>query len=695
MNQNFTTADVTVVTVSYNSAEAVAVMLSSLPADTPVNIVDNAGRDGSALDALAQSRPNTRVIRQRKNYGFGDACNAGAGEATTEFTLLLNPDTIVQDGAIEALIAAAARHDEKTAFNPRISYDDGRPHFKRRSILLPRSEWLPRGWPETEREVPVLAGSAVFCRTLLLRRVAFNTNIFLYHEDDEWSLRLRRNGGKLVFVPDAHIIHLSGKSSGRSPKIARFKGFHMGRSRIYAMTESDMPLVRLRCLAHALGQLMSPLTWTSERKRAKAIGIWEGVRSSQKMYHHPEEMPDRGFGIPMWKVKRELRRLGRDIVGAPKAFYDRFMSTAAYDLIERKKVQRFDGRVARGDRVAIYLIFPKDGLLPSHKQSIAYIRQSGYAPFVVSNLPLSETDKGYLKDNTWKYLSRPNRGYDFGGYREGFMSLRDDLNDLEYLSFLNDSSWFPVPNTDDWFQRAEALGVDYAAAATSYSIQRVPLDRYHTIHWELDPNLRDFHYCSYALLVGRSILQDPRYTKFWRSYVLTERKNKVVRRGEMGMSRFAVDNGFSHEAIYDLSTLPDVLDTCTDEELYHYANHMVLLGDKDTKKSIAEIVPTLDARRSAADRHDTIKLLMTTAARIGVSYVLPEFLHHKHQFPFVKKSPLGLDRSDSDIMVAFGAQLPGKDGQIIQHEMDMIRHAKAFDTDESQRSTRAAVAMKG
>jgi GT2 family glycosyltransferase len=678
MSERFTTADVTVVTVSYNSAEALSVMLPSLPADTKVVIVNNAGRDGKALETLAGERPNTHVIHQKKNFGFGDGCNIGAGDAKTEFTFLLNPDTIVQDGAIEALIAAAQRHDPQSAFNPKISYQDGRPHFKRRSVLLPRSQWLPRGWPETECEVPVLAGSAIFCRTRLLRRIAFDTNIFLYHEDDEWSLRIKRSGGSLVFVPDAHVTHLAGKSSGSSPGVARFKGFHLGRSRIYAMEESGIPLARLRCMAHALGQFLSPLTWISKRKKAKAQGMWEGIRSSQKMYRHAEEMPARGLGIPFWKLKRELRRLGRDFVGAPRAFHDRFLSTAIYDLLERKKVERFDGNVPRGDRVAVFLIFPKNGLLESHKRSIAYIRDNGYAPFVVSNLPMSDADQAYLSDHTWKFLSRPNRGYDFGGYREAFMSLQDDIKDLKYLCYLNDSSWFPVPGTANWFDEAEALNVDYAAAATSYSIQRVPLDRYQTIHWELDTKLRDFHYCSYALLVGRNILQDPRYRKYWRSYVLTERKNKVVRRGEMGMSRFAVDNGFSHAAIYDLTTLPDVLDTCTDEELYHFANSMVLLGDEDTKKSIAEIVPTLDARRSIAERNDTIKLLMTTAARIGVSYVLPEFLHSKHRFPFVKKSPVGIDKSDSDVMVQFAERLGGKDGEIIRAEMQMIRQAKGF-----------------
>lgn len=681
MAQEFSASDVTIVTVSYNSADALAQMLPTLPADSPVVIVNNAGRDGDELDLMAKSRPHTRVVHNDRNLGFGEGCNKGVRAVETEFVFLLNPDTQIEENTLPALIAAAGRYEGMAAFNPRIAFQDGKPHFKRRSVLLPRSQWLPRGWPEAECDVPVLAGSAIFARTKVLRQVQFDPRIFLYHEDDDWSLRLVNGGGRLIFVPDAHITHLSGQSSGRRPEVAKFKGFHLGRSRIFAMERHKRPFARARSILHALGQLLSPTTWGSARKRAKAVGFYIGVRYPTKFYGDVSEIPPQVFHMPGWKLRRELKRLVHQSMAAPRALYDIWFRTKVHDAVQRKHIKRSMGQVPRGDRVAIYLVYARDGLLPSHKASIAHIRESGYAPFVISNLPLSEVDQAYLADNTWQFLSRPNLGYDFGGYREGFMSLVSEIDDLEYVAFLNDSSWFPVPGTQNWLEQAEALGVDYAGAATSFGIPRVPRDQYQTIQWDYDTSLSEFHYCSYAILVGKNMLRDKRYHRFWATYVLSEKKNKVVRRGEMGMSRFAIDTGFTHGATYDMRTLPDQLAKCSDDELQHYAHNMVFLGEWIMKEVLDNVLPSIDAHRSAADRQETIKLILATAARFGISYVLPEFLHKHHQFPFVKKSPLGIYQGDSDVMYAFSKTLEGPNGRIIQDEMEMIRRSKGFQTD--------------
>lgn len=675
----FTAADVTIVTVSYNSSNILTQMLPTVPAETPVIIVNNAGRDLPQLKALVAARPNTKLIDNTTNVGFGSACNQGAHAAETEFVMLLNPDAQLKQGALAALLDAAGRYAPNTAFTPRIESASGKPHFKRRSVLISRDKWMKRGWPETECDVPVLTGSAIFARTQLFQQVEFDPRIFMYHEDDDWSLRVLEAGGRLVFVPDAHVVHLSGKSSGSNPHVLRFKGFHLARSRIFALEKHKRPLAGLRTTAEAILQLLSPAAWFSKTRRAKVVGYYIGARYPWKHFTSAEEMPVQILHLPGWKLRRELKRLFTQLFSIPRSVYDVFLSTKIHDLFLRANIKRVAGDVPRGDRVAIYLVFPKNGLLPSHKRSIAHIRESGYAPLVVSNLPLSEEDQSYLKTHSWKFLTRPNKGYDFGGYREGFLTVRPEIEDLEYLAFLNDSSWFPVPGTEAWLLQAEALGVDYAGAATSFGIRRVPRDQYQTIVWEHDTSLSEFHYCSYAILVGKKILQDPAYHRYWETYVLSETKRKVVRRGEIGMSRFAIDNGFTHGTTYDITTLPAALETCTDEELNACASNIVVLGERMMRDVLDHTLPKLDARRSPAERQETIKLIMATAARIGVSYAIPHFLNAKHQFPFLKKSPVGLDHRDSDVMYDLAKKLGGEDGEIIRAEMDMIRRTKGFE----------------
>lgn len=280
MNETRSLSDVTVISVSYNSSPALRRMLGSLPPEVRVIIVDNAGSDQAELHELA-ARPNTRILTLTRNLGFGQGCNAGAREAETEFLFFLNPDTEVAPGAIEALLNAAGRYGPDTGFTPRIANNDGSPNFKRRSVLLPRNEWLPRGWPAQETEVPVISGAAMFMRRALSERFPFDPSIFMYHEDDDWSLRVRQAGGKLVFVPNAQVTHLSGHSSGRDPAITRFKAFHLGKSKVYALRKHRRPTPYLRSLAQAIGQLMLPHNLFSARKRAKHIGFLEGVSGSK------------------------------------------------------------------------------------------------------------------------------------------------------------------------------------------------------------------------------------------------------------------------------------------------------------------------------------------------------------------------------------------------------------------------------
>ncbi len=266
-------ARTTVVSVCFRSGAVLPAMLASLPPATPVVLVDNAGCDATAAIAAAAG---ARLLRNERNLGFGVACNQGAALAGTEFLLFLNPDAALGPGAIAALEAAADAHADAVAFNPRIADARGRPAFKRASPLL-RTR-LARGWPAAPRVVPVLSGAAFFVRRAAFERLGgFDPAIFLYHEDDDLSLRLARLGA-LRFVPDALATHQGGRSSARTAEVAALKAWHMGRSRVHAMRKHGRRAAFARSLAVALWQLASPAVLVSARKRAKQraflAGIW-------------------------------------------------------------------------------------------------------------------------------------------------------------------------------------------------------------------------------------------------------------------------------------------------------------------------------------------------------------------------------------------------------------------------------------
>ncbi|MCR9149103.1 MAG: glycosyltransferase family 2 protein [Rhodobacteraceae bacterium] len=269
----------TVVSVCFESAEILPTMLASIPEGVPVVLVDNGSTDVASIKAAAD-RAGARLVCNDANRGFGAACNQGAALASTEYVLFLNPDARLGPGCIAALEAAADGTRSAVAFNPAISAPGGQPSFKHRSVLLPRAAWLGRGQPDGDREVPVLSGAALFVRTSAFAAVGgFDENIFLYHEDDDLSLRLATGRGALRFVKAAEVRHAGGRSSVRSPEVAALKGWHMGRSRVYAARKHHRPWPFATALTVALAQLASPLALLSPRKRAKQLGFLRGIWS--------------------------------------------------------------------------------------------------------------------------------------------------------------------------------------------------------------------------------------------------------------------------------------------------------------------------------------------------------------------------------------------------------------------------------
>ena len=219
MNEDY--RRVTIVSVCYNSDDVLPEMLASVPIATPVVLIDNASSHTKILKDAAEAH-GVILIKNNKNRGFGAACNQGADVAEPEFILFLNPDARLQPNTLEALVAAAERYPSASAMNPRISTTEGRPIFQRSSALIDRTKRMPRGWPAGDCEVPILSGAALFVRRSAFETVGgFDSEIFLYHEDDDLSRRLMSQCGPLYFVRNAFVEHMCGRSSARNYKCLR------------------------------------------------------------------------------------------------------------------------------------------------------------------------------------------------------------------------------------------------------------------------------------------------------------------------------------------------------------------------------------------------------------------------------------------------------------------------------------------
>lgn len=269
----------TVISVSYNSAGVLPTMLASVPKNVPLIVVDNASTDDSVQVAR---KGGASVVSLDSNQGFGRACNQGAKRADTEFLLFLNPDATMDTGCLTALEAAADENPETSAFNPQIRKPDGGFEFKRRSLLLPRSQTLPRELQATDVQLRSLIGGALFCRADCFHQIGgFDPAIFLYHEDDDLAARLAAECGPLRHIVSAKVTHAGGYSSGRTPTVARLKGYFMARSRVYVLRKHGFTMPWLRTLGSVIGGAILPHNVFSKRRRAKHSGMLAGVWSSR------------------------------------------------------------------------------------------------------------------------------------------------------------------------------------------------------------------------------------------------------------------------------------------------------------------------------------------------------------------------------------------------------------------------------
>jgi len=215
-----------VVIVNFNTRDDVLACLASLLAAPPASlgrvfVVDNASSDGSA-EAIRAAHPEVTMIALDRNAGFGAANNVALRQSTATLVLLLNSDTIVGAGAIDAL-AGRLLATGAVAAGPRLVDSSGRPEMSFGSMLSPVTELAQAVRVRSgvgvsrrvsrEREVDWVSGAC-----LLLRREAaaavgfFDERYFLYEEDVDLCAALRAAGGRILFTPVSQIVHRRGRS---------------------------------------------------------------------------------------------------------------------------------------------------------------------------------------------------------------------------------------------------------------------------------------------------------------------------------------------------------------------------------------------------------------------------------------------------------------------------------------------------
>ena len=231
MRRSLIMTRLSIVIVSYNAREDLERCLESLAVNPPsveheVVVVDNASRDDT-VHAVRTRWPAVRLIEAGGNLGFARANNMGIRQSSGELLLLLNGDTIVPAGAIDALVAAIDRRPDVAVAGPRLVDGAGRAELSFGVMLSPlgeiRQKLRARGNVERltsrEREVDWVSGACLLVRRSDAEAVGLlDERFFMYTEDVDFCSAIRARGRGVLFSPASRVIHLRGRSRATAPR---------------------------------------------------------------------------------------------------------------------------------------------------------------------------------------------------------------------------------------------------------------------------------------------------------------------------------------------------------------------------------------------------------------------------------------------------------------------------------------------
>lgn len=302
---------IAVAIVNYNTREHLEACLATVVAERPweVIVVDN----GSSDDSVAMVRdeyPSVELIANENNLGYGAAANQAIRASSADYVLLLNSDTKVQPGALQALSRYLDRHRRVAVVGPRIANPDGslQPScypfpsplylFVEESALGQLMHHVPvvrdlylRSWShDRPRRVPSVLGAALALRREAVDSIAgFDEFFFMYFEEIDLCYRLRNAGWEVHFAPVACVTHSEGASTTQRRTEMRLQWFD-SITRFYRQHYSIARQVQLVFLLKtiALTRFARDIVWyrvttdTHTRARLKEdLPAWRRVLNSR------------------------------------------------------------------------------------------------------------------------------------------------------------------------------------------------------------------------------------------------------------------------------------------------------------------------------------------------------------------------------------------------------------------------------
>ncbi len=225
-----------IVIISFNVRKLLQECLASVYQQTrhtrmEIWVIDNQSHDDSVA-MLKEKFPQVHLIENPANAGFTRANNQVIPQCRSDLILLLNPDTVIRDGALDKIVQFMDEHPEVGVAGGRVENEDGSLQLAcRRSLPTPKvafyrltglSRLFPRSKvmaqynltyldPDQPHEVDAVSGAFLLIRRQVVDQIGLlDENFWIFGEDIDWCIRAKRAGWKVMFYPQARILHYKG-----------------------------------------------------------------------------------------------------------------------------------------------------------------------------------------------------------------------------------------------------------------------------------------------------------------------------------------------------------------------------------------------------------------------------------------------------------------------------------------------------
>ena len=229
-----------IITINYNGLDDTCSLIDTIPFDDyplEVIVVDNASRDDEAT-IIEHRYPQVRVIRSIKNLGFAGGNNLGIRAAKGQFLFLVNNDTVFfREGKVkvnlQALVNRFASSCKIGAICPKIRFfwDDAPIQFAGytplSSITMRNSaigyDEQDHGQYNTAHPTPYAHGAAMMVKREVIAQVGMMPECyFLYYEELDWSIMIRRAGYEIWYDPTVTVFHKESRATGQSSPLRMY-----------------------------------------------------------------------------------------------------------------------------------------------------------------------------------------------------------------------------------------------------------------------------------------------------------------------------------------------------------------------------------------------------------------------------------------------------------------------------------------